>query len=237
MSEQEKQYLEWFWCRTAKKIPGIFVLTFWDSLVMQASIGEPAVLHAVLVLSSVHKNGFVNDSRQNYSDQTSSKQEQFMLEQYSKAIGDIQLHLPSQDKLSVRVALITCIVFVCFEYLGGRFRTAQVHLQSGLRVLEEMQASSTVDPGGVPRSDHSSDPIDDWIAQAFSGRHVQAMLFRKSCQPCLQLQDSRLDLPLLLFRSLYRSLADIGIVPEGDISFRGTMSLATESRRPSSWVL
>jgi len=47
-STEEKGYFEWYRCRTATKLPGIFVSSFWDTLVFQASSNEPEVLHAVL---------------------------------------------------------------------------------------------------------------------------------------------------------------------------------------------
>jgi hypothetical protein len=66
-TEEEKQYYEWFKCRTAKKIPGLFVSTFWDTLIFQASLSEPAVLHAVLTLSSLHRKEILNGNSQSRS--------------------------------------------------------------------------------------------------------------------------------------------------------------------------
>jgi hypothetical protein len=57
---EENGYFEWFKCRTAIKLPGSFVSGFWTTLLFQASLNEPAVLHAVLALSSVHKSGTIN---------------------------------------------------------------------------------------------------------------------------------------------------------------------------------
>ena len=51
MSSDAVEHLEWFTCRTAVKLPGIVVSTFWDKLVFQAVADEPAVLHAVIVSS------------------------------------------------------------------------------------------------------------------------------------------------------------------------------------------
>ncbi len=51
----EREFLEWFKCRTSKKIPGASILALWDVLLYPASLSEPALLHAILSLSSLHK--------------------------------------------------------------------------------------------------------------------------------------------------------------------------------------
>ncbi|KAJ4320137.1 hypothetical protein N0V84_006024 [Fusarium piperis] len=55
LSPQQKIYFDWFKCRTASKLPGTFTSSFWNTLVFQAGSSEPAVLNAILALSSVHK--------------------------------------------------------------------------------------------------------------------------------------------------------------------------------------
>jgi hypothetical protein len=178
------------------------VLTFWNTLLLQASLNEPAVLHAVLTLSSVHKREILVGRVQGGSDDESVpfEQEQFMLSQYVKAIGHLQPHFETKEKGSVRVALITCVVFICLEFLRGHFRTGQKHLENGLRVLREMYGESG-DDEGVLRLKPSNDPIDDWIAEAFSRLQIQELLFTQSWQDqVLLLQDP--EPPLTIFNSL-----------------------------------
>ncbi|KAH9205237.1 hypothetical protein DL95DRAFT_233000, partial [Leptodontidium sp. 2 PMI_412] len=52
VSEDEYSYFEWFTHRTVIKLPGLFGSSFWDTLLFQACSNEPAVLHAVIALSS-----------------------------------------------------------------------------------------------------------------------------------------------------------------------------------------
>ncbi|KAL5320183.1 hypothetical protein ACEPPN_010984 [Leptodophora sp. 'Broadleaf-Isolate-01'] len=49
---QQLRYFEWFTHRTVIKLPGLFGSSFWDTLLFQACSNEPAVLHAVIALSS-----------------------------------------------------------------------------------------------------------------------------------------------------------------------------------------
>ena len=184
-----KRYFEWFMCRTVKKIPGLFVSTFWESLIFQASLSEPAVLHAVLTLSSVHKREIFDGHDQTRTQHIPRKQEQFMLQHYINAIRHLQPHFSTRSKKSARVALITCVVFVCLEYLLGRFKTAEAHLQSGLKVLRELQTPLDTDETGAFPLEASLDSVDDWIIHAFSRLYVQVELFKQSYQhPYLVLQ-------------------------------------------------
>lgn len=198
-TSEEKYYFEWFKCRTSKKIPGLFVLSFWNTLVFQASVNEPAVLHAVLALSSIHKDG--NTYRQ--SQDCPDEQEQVMLSNYSKAISHLKPHFSSKDRSSVRVALITCVLFVCVEFFRGHFKTAQTHLTNGLKVLGEMHNLFNVNEDGLILFNPCLESIDEWILEMFTRLHIQVALFNQTSQySILNLRHSRLETPLRLFRSL-----------------------------------
>ena len=135
---EEKGYFEGCKCRTAVKLPGSFVSRFWDTLLFQASSEEPAVLHAVLALSSVHKNGAFKANGQIEPDNGSDEQGHITLKHYVKAISHLQPHFSTKDRASFRVALITCVTFVYLELLRGHFGTAQTHLHNGLKILREI---------------------------------------------------------------------------------------------------
>ena len=58
----EKEYFDWFRSRTVFKLPGSFTSEFWSRLLLQASLRDPAILHASLALSAIHKTGATNDN-------------------------------------------------------------------------------------------------------------------------------------------------------------------------------
>lgn len=202
MSVEESRCLEWFECRTAKKLPGLFVLDFWNTLLLQASRNEAAVLYSVLTLSSVHMgeilNGRIRRQRPDFLDED----DKFTLLNYNKAIRQLQPHFSSKGRQSVRVALISCVVFICLEFLRGHFRTAETHLENGLKILEELHSSVSTGSGTVILLQPSCEPADDWIVEAFSRLHVQVMLFKQSYQyPHFILRPPGPESPLLIFRS------------------------------------
>ncbi|KAF2807002.1 uncharacterized protein BDZ99DRAFT_448691 [Mytilinidion resinicola] len=169
---EDTSYFEWFTHRTAPKLPGSFISGFWTTLLFQASLNEPAILHAVLALSAVHKGGITNSA---------DDQEQITLQHYVKAIKHLRPHFELKDRASSRVALITCVVFVYVEFLRGHLKTAQLHLLSGLKVLQQMGVLSTGDDG-VLGFQASRESTDDWIISAFSRLHLQVELFKYTYQ-------------------------------------------------------
>ena len=199
VSTKESQHLEWFRRRTASKLPGSFICEFWETLLFQASLKEPAVLHAVLALSSVHKSGTLALERPKSKHVNTNEEEQFTLQQYVQAIGHLQPHFLVKDRASFRVALISCIVFVCMELLRGHFETAQCHLQNGLKVLEEVQllAKPPSDRNdGVRTLKPRREPVDEWIFEAFCRLAIQVALFNKAFRhSCIDLHVGGLGPP------------------------------------------
>ncbi|XXH04243.1 hypothetical protein Hte_010657, partial [Hypoxylon texense] len=169
----ESRCLEWFTHRTVPKLPGAFKFGFWDTLVFQAVSKEPAVLHAVLALSSAHKREglCIDTSATKY---IPDEQQQFTLRHYIKAINCLQPHFSTRDSLSIRVALVTCLIFVYTEYLRGHYKTSNTHLQNGLRLLNEFHARSGAIDCYSLFQEPCCDSVDAWIIQAFIRLDVQA---------------------------------------------------------------
>ena len=170
--------------------------TFWDKLVFQAIVKEPAVLHAVLALSSAHKSEVLDGSHLGSQDSLPNEQERFMLQHYSTAINHLRPHFSVKDRTSVHVALIACIVFVYLELTRGHFRTAQTHVQNGIKLLCELSLSTEED--GTLSRKLSTDPIDEWIIEALSSLHLQLALLNPANQTTfLGLQSSGPEIPVL----------------------------------------
>jgi hypothetical protein len=120
-----------------------------------------------------------------------------MLQQYSKAIG--QLVRPSQppkSKCSIRVVLVTCIVFIYLELLRGRYGAAQTHLNNGLKLLKESQLNGNFEPQQCGES------TDDSIVEAFFRVYVQdQLLIQPSQLPLLSFMTNGIDIPTPTFKS------------------------------------
>jgi hypothetical protein len=186
---QEKEYFDWFKTRTLHRLSGSFISRFWKVLVIQASFQEPAVMHAVLALSAIHRRGVVTAAEgKTPSMMFVRSQDHFALAHYLQAIQHLRTHFDTHDKASFRVALMTCILFVTFDFFRGHFEAGQCHLKSGLRILSDLPGTHNDFPGRKPSQSY----VDDWILEAFSRLQFQVELFKLSYQgPCLTLSPGR----------------------------------------------
>ncbi|KAK9793613.1 hypothetical protein SCARD494_06197 [Seiridium cardinale] len=176
-SPKQQRCLEWFVFRTAPKIPSAFFSGFWGTLVFQASSSEAAVFHATLALSSAHQtNPCIGRRPASSKLLVRDEDESFMLQQYSNAIGHLQTHFSCGTRASVRVTLITCLLFVCLELLRGRYRSAIHHLESGLKLLRDFDAGKAPENIGN-LTYHSQGFADYWITETFSRLHVSTAMF------------------------------------------------------------
>ncbi|KAI1133316.1 hypothetical protein F5Y10DRAFT_228744 [Nemania abortiva] len=176
LSPEQDTCFQWFRHRTYTKLPLPFVTPFWRTLVLQACAAEPAILHAVLALGSAHqKESLGEEGETKESHDTLDSQQKFMLQEYGRAMRDLQPHFLSQDRRSTHVALVVCTLFTFFENLLGRYATANAHLHSGLRLLAETYAPVDRLEGGTATPERRG-YVDDWIIESFARLHVQAAL-------------------------------------------------------------
>lgn len=192
-SQDEHGYLEWFRCRTVVKLRGSCGSPFWDTLVIQASLEQPSIFHAAQALSSAHKRfcsgagggGTPSSSETDAPD----KLEQFTLRQYGEAINHL-LHrrVTHNDgaKETVRVTLIACMLFICLEFLRGRYKTGNNHLRSGMRLLGGLQRHPE-----RGRESHCV-TIDDWLIEAFTRMNLLAVQFGQGLRGCWEPASPRL---------------------------------------------
>jgi hypothetical protein len=151
---------EYFRRYTSTKLPGLFESGFWDSLVLQASDQEPAVLHAVAALGAAHKND-----------------EHISLVEYNKAIQHLRKSLTSSDRDTIRVCLITCLLFVCIELLRGGYKAGYTHLSTGLRMLHEIQRRDGITANNEVILRSQAQSVEDTLVEVFSRLNLQTALF------------------------------------------------------------
>ncbi|OQV02067.1 Fungal Zn2-Cys6 binuclear cluster domain-containing protein isoform 2 [Cladophialophora immunda] len=198
LDADEKAHLEWFWCRTARKLQGAFFSDAGNALLFQASAAELAVTHAVLALCSVHKRADVSLLRQ--------REERFALVQYNKAIKYLQPRLMASDRTSLRLCLLSCIAFIHLEFFRSHYQTARSHLEHGLRMLDCLEAlSSSNSHEGVDGRPNRSF-IDDWIVRNLRGLYVQSMLFgQQPPRPWTVVDGSKHILEIATFSSAHQA--------------------------------
>jgi hypothetical protein len=133
-------------------------------LILQASSVDSSLRHAVIAIGSLHEE-FANNRLSYYKGQDARGVE-FAVNQYAKAIGHLRNSL-SSGKHGPMMALMSCILFVCFDSLRGHFDSAMVHLQSGLKILRDISA----------RCPDESHMIISQIVPLFKRLSLQAILY------------------------------------------------------------
>ncbi|KAK0387407.1 hypothetical protein NLU13_5719 [Sarocladium strictum] len=171
---EDLETLEWLQYRTLRKTPGMFKSDFWDTLLLQASTTEPAIMHGVLALSSVHRCGVTLEIKSLLSQGNAGRLWTAGLQHYVEAINQLRrrvLPVGAQDRMTLRVVIIACLVFVCVELLRGQIGSAQAHLRSGMSLLREAGLLSQYD---LPTAKALKSPgaVDRWIVEVFCRIHL-----------------------------------------------------------------
>ncbi|OBT42931.1 hypothetical protein VE00_07307 [Pseudogymnoascus sp. WSF 3629] len=176
-TQHEHRAFEYFLHRTSRKLPGIFDSPFWSTLVFQASARDPAVLHALIALGAVDLGKATRELA--CAAERVRGYERVALVQYNKAIVSLGVHFRSRDGEARRVALITCMLFICIELLRERFKTADTHLGNGLKLLSEIRRGEG--EGRRPRNElvvnTELESVDDYLVEAFTRFNIHSSLF------------------------------------------------------------
>ncbi|PQE29647.1 C6 zinc finger domain protein [Rutstroemia sp. NJR-2017a BBW] len=139
----EQQMLDFFRTFTAPELSGNFAVEFWEKRILQAATIEPSIRHITLALGAIHKHYC---ERHQKSVPYDGLTQAFAFRQYSKAISTLRNSIV-KDSQSLDVTLISCILLICFDCLVEDHTSAMVHLNSGLRILDDihaLSASSTI---------------------------------------------------------------------------------------------
>lgn len=86
---------------------------------------------------------------------------------------------PANNNQSPLTALISCVLFVCFDSLRGSFDSAMMHLQSGLKILKELRAQirTKTKRNGREITKEEEFIIEKYIAPLFERLIVQTILY------------------------------------------------------------
>ncbi|CRK11408.1 hypothetical protein BN1708_010145 [Verticillium longisporum] len=207
LNPQEQECFEWFKYRTSIMVPTSYAAGFWNTLIFQSSVQEPAILNAVLALGSYHMNGggTAQSHRIEITKAGWTAEENFTLQHYVEAMRHLKPHFARKGKASTRVALIACFLFVSFELFRGHFEATRLHLDNGVKILEESRSLFPSVAGGIcVRACMNS--IDDWIVEAILRIQLQSGILRYThTYPYRNLMSTKLDLPSSAFQSVHEA--------------------------------
>lgn len=144
MTSDERLCFSYFHGHTIPTLLQSFDSTLWQKLVPQLTRYEPAVYHAIVALSAIHRSS-ENNGMQLATPASFKAQDtwhQFAQDQLGRSITLLNQRCGSQDPYLRDVILVCCLLFVLADLLRGRYEDAFNHLRSGLCILKELQVSN-----------------------------------------------------------------------------------------------
>ena len=163
---------------------------FWNSLVLKVGCEEPVVRNAIIALGTLHEDYQKRGGR--YSKAIiRDPSHQHALHLYGNALRQLNRQLNEGTKTKAKLAIISSILFTCFEVLRRNNMAAVIHYQAGMReLLRQMnQAQQEVGPVSQEEQVVSSSatpslqllPQDEYntLLRVFARYDVQACTFAK----------------------------------------------------------
>jgi Fungal specific transcription factor domain len=128
-----------FRSQTVFEMAGVRSSGFWQNVVLPACYSEPAILHASMALSNA--SGWLKTPR---SPTGVDAMQLNTINYYNKAIQHLRLHVSkSANSSSLRITLISCVVFIALELSSRRYEEAAMHLNEGRKLLQSCHDFNT----------------------------------------------------------------------------------------------
>ncbi|KAF7597162.1 hypothetical protein BBP40_009501 [Aspergillus hancockii] len=172
MNTDERRCFSYFQHHTIPALSEFFSSTLWDQLVLQVSHADLAVYHAALALSAIHLD-VESYGMPLPGYELHNTLHRFAMEQTGRSYAALNSRRFSQDPRRREVILVCCLLFVLLELLRGQYDDAFRHLESGLRVLDELKAQRQL-ISWVPQVF----PVDECLVAAFAHLDIQAANFK-----------------------------------------------------------
>jgi cholestenol delta-isomerase len=191
--------------------------------VAQLSHAEPAIRYASCSLSALHRMQAIIQQKDSSNKSAAVGFRQYSLDQYNRAISHTQTLIESSASGNYEAttkALVACVLFVCYENLVGNYKTAMMHLQNGLKMVEKVRHESQ----SLKRSGKNGFPLD--IARILWRLDFQAMAFSEASalypfnEVCQKIEITQIPDPITSFAEATAIIVDI---------FRWLITLASQT--------
>lgn len=157
----------------APKLSGYLDSPFWSTLIPQLAHSEPAIRHAVIAISTVHRD---LESLQVRSPTGSIEPSESAIMETSQAMRSLTTRM-SADPSSSLVPLVACLLFTCLDFLRGSSDTAMVHMKNGFQILNSLTEPPT---SAAPQQISDSKAIREHVVPVFTRLNLLCILFGQS---------------------------------------------------------
>ncbi|RAL04822.1 Zn(II)2Cys6 transcription factor [Aspergillus ibericus CBS 121593] len=150
MTADEHRCFSYFQHHTVANLTVFFDSPLWQQLVLQMSRADPAVFHAVNMLSAAQQESEAHEMQLSEGAHRRSQGYYFSLREATRTMRLLNERHASQDPQLRQVILVCCLLFVISEVLLGRWDCALAHLRSGLRILKELEDHNQLESEVAP---------------------------------------------------------------------------------------
>jgi len=136
-SSEHVHYLEFYHYCASPTLSNQFDSEFWSRICLQMAHSEPAVRHALIALGCLnkHQTGSLKNARQGFANE---KQQKTLFLHYNKSIRHL-VHRMAESSYSAEIGLVSCVLFMCIEFLRADSHAAFVHLRNGLKIIAQLR--------------------------------------------------------------------------------------------------
>jgi len=170
----ERRSFEFFRFHTGHELAEALGRFSWHRLILQVSHFDPVVRHAAVALGSIGERLRIHNVL-TLENQDANSRHVYAQQQYQRAIKLLRQHLSSQENQSILVALASCFLFICFEFLQGNDAGAALHLESGLKIVRGIYEGTT--PLEAHDASSTLGSLKDDILQVFAIMDVHATIW------------------------------------------------------------
>lgn len=110
----ERRSFQFFRTRTVPQLCGFFDDDIWQRLVLQATLQEPTIRHAVFALGSLHER-YESGDLTVFASNLDTAQGGLALQHYIRAIKHLITPSAYKESQSLDVFLVASVLFACFE--------------------------------------------------------------------------------------------------------------------------
>ncbi|KAE8442028.1 hypothetical protein EG329_003929 [Mollisiaceae sp. DMI_Dod_QoI] len=178
-TEQDFHCFQLFRNETSQELSGVFQLSIWNRIVLQASQQHSFIRNALISISSLSSNvktALNKQDRSGFCGRRGSHElsiaTDFALQHYNKFLEGSRKALMdgNQDR---RTTLIACLLIICIETLQWHHHQALHHIYAGMSLLDEWLSGNS--QGSLPGiSSPEPQIIEDELVQQFRTLEVEA---------------------------------------------------------------
>ncbi|KAF2669407.1 hypothetical protein BT63DRAFT_479256 [Microthyrium microscopicum] len=173
-SPKELRSIELFFLKAAPQLSGYFQEPFWN-FVLQVSFDEASIRHALVAISAVYEDDTMVGESPGSGTVALKK---LSLYYYNRAIRSMVKKM--QEKDSIIIPVIGCLLFVCLEFLRRDIWAAIKHIDGGIRMIEQARTerSDALNTSHIKGSlNFETEIVERVMAPLFSSLNITASVF------------------------------------------------------------